>query len=90
MQAGVAARARGAIPHWRAEAQPLARRILQELRPDPARIGGAIFADLPDLVDFAGWQRIDAQERALAPADRCRRKISTWPELLRAATLQDA
>ena len=80
----------GAIPQCREEGQTLARRILGEITPDPARPGRAILADHRHIVDFDHWQRIDTLELAAADDQRCRQKISRREELLRPANLQDA
>lgn len=76
---------RGTIPDARAEAQALAGRILAALAPDPGRAGAAALAGLADIVDWQGWRRIDARERAAAPPDRVRAKIPTRGEMLRIA-----
>ncbi len=81
--------ARGTIPDSRAEAQDTAALILGEMRPDPTRAGSAIFSHLQNVVDYAGWQRIDAMELARATPQRCRQKLATTAELLCAAAKQD-
>ena len=80
----------GAIPQCREEGQRLAKQILAEVEPDPARPGRAIFADRKDVVDFDHWQHLDALELAAATDQRCRQKIHLREELLRPANLQDA
>lgn len=82
--------ATGAIPQCRADAKTLAARILSELTPEPARPGAKLFEHLPGITRYADWERIDAQERGNAPADRCRRKFPLTADLLRACNLQDA
>ncbi|WP_157018072.1 FAD-dependent oxidoreductase [Mesorhizobium xinjiangense] len=80
---------RGTIPDSRTEAQATAAAILEEMAPDPARAGPAIFHKLENVVDYAGWQRIDAAELARSTPERCRQKLPSTGELLRAATQQD-
>lgn len=81
---------RGTIPDNRADAKDLAHRILSDLVADPARQGAQVLAGLPDLVDFAGWCRIDAAETAAPPPGRCRIKISTRAALLDAAMSRES
>lgn len=73
---------RGTIPDNRADSQALAKRILDEIKPDPSKPGRAVLAGLPDVVDYDGWQRIDAAETAAAPNGRCRAKITTRARML--------
>ncbi|TYC64281.1 oxidoreductase [Rhodobacterales bacterium] len=80
---------RGTIAQSRSDAQATAAMILKELSIDPARVGNEIFAGLPELIDFAGWQRIDAAEQALAAPSRCRRKFTSTDDLLHAARQRD-
>lgn len=80
----------GAIPQCREEGQRLAQQILDEITPDPARPGRALFADRSDVVDFDHWLQLDARELAAATDQRCRQKIHLREELLRPANLQDA
>lgn len=80
---------RGTIPDSRQEAQILASTILAEMKPAPDRPGRAVLESLPQVVDFAGWQRIDEFERNSAPPGRCRRKLSTTEDLLRVAMGQE-
>lgn len=61
---------RGTIPENRAEAQEVAALILSDLGP-----GRAAPPPPPGAVDYEGWRRIDAAERAAAPSGRCRAKI---------------
>lgn len=74
----------GTIPDNRADAQTLAARILTDLpaRTDPTRKGHAALAHIPDLVDYAGWKRIDAAEIASPPDSRVRAKIADRATLL--------
>lgn len=81
---------RGTIPDSRLEAQAMAARIVTELAPDPARPGGDVFSGLTGIVDYAGWQRIDAAELAAASPTRCRQKLPTKDALLRTAAKLDA
>lgn len=78
---------RGTIPDNRADAQALAARIAADLAAAPGRAPGAeaLGAHLAGAVGFDGWQRIDAAERAAAPAGRCRQKFATRAALLAAA-----
>ncbi|WP_010140117.1 FAD-dependent oxidoreductase [Oceanicola sp. S124] len=80
----------GAIPQCREEGQRLAQQILDEVQPDPARIGRALFAGRAGITDFDHWQHLDALELAGATDQRCRRKISRRDDMLRPANLQDA
>ena len=79
---------RGTIPENRTDAQALAARILADLDRAPAgrKAGRAFLAVRPAIVTYAGWQRIDAAERAAAGPDRCRRKIASRAEMLQLAT----
>jgi len=76
---------RGTIPDNRADAQALAKRILDDLTADPGKPGRTALADLAQSVDYTGWTRIDAHETAAAPEGRCRAKIATREEMLRLA-----
>lgn len=76
---------RGAIPDSRADAQLVATRILEEISVDAARPGCDILAGLSGTVTYAGWQKIDAAEQGAAPPTRCRCKLPTRNELLKAA-----
>lgn len=76
---------RGTIPENRADAQALAERIIAEVSADPAKPGRALLEQRTGLVDYEGWQRIDAAEIAAAPEGRCRAKISDRGEMLRLA-----
>ncbi len=80
---------RGTIPDSREEAQVLASLILAEIQPAPDRPGRAILESLPQVVDFAGWQRVDKFELDSAPSGRCRRKLSKTEDLLRVAMDQE-
>lgn len=76
---------RGTIPENRADAQAVAARIAADLGAGsgvhkPGR--AALTARLPGAVDYAGWQRIDAAERAGCPEGRCRQKIATIGRML--------
>jgi ferredoxin--NADP+ reductase len=80
---------RGTIPENRTDAQALAARILADLDSRPpvnSKAGRDVFAGLPAIVTYPGWQRIDAAERAAATPDRCRRKIASRAEMLHLAT----
>lgn len=79
---------RGTIPENRTDAQALAARILIDLdsAPNGEKAGRAFLAVRPAIVTYAGWQRIDAAERAAAGPDRCRRKIASRAEMLQLAT----
>jgi ferredoxin--NADP+ reductase len=81
---------RGTIPENRADAQALAKLILGETDADPGRPGHAVLTGLDALVDYAGWQRIDAAETRSASQGRCRAKISNRDEMLRIAACKEA
>jgi ferredoxin--NADP+ reductase len=79
---------RGTIPENRADAQMLAARILADIDGMPQagrKAGRKFFEGRPDIVTYAGWQRIDAAELASAAPDRCRRKIASRAEMLQLA-----
>lgn len=76
---------RGTIPDNRADAQALAKRILDELDADSAKTGRALFDALSGIVDYEGWRRIDAVETSGPPDGRCRAKITTRAEMARIA-----
>ncbi len=76
----------GTIPVNRAEAQRVAQRIAGELE-DHGRGGGEALAALlaqrgVEVVDHAGWHRIDAAEREQASAQRCRDKFDSVDAML--------
>lgn len=76
----------GTIPVNRAEAQRVAQRIAGELE-DHGRGGGEALAALlaqrgVEIVDHAGWHRIDAAEREQASAQRCRDKFDSVDAML--------
>lgn len=73
---------RGTIPENRADAQALASVILDGLSADPSRAGCEVFDGLDDIVDYAGWCRIDAAETEAAPEGRCRTKLATRETML--------
>ncbi len=77
---------RGTIPENRADAQALATRILADLDAAGADAGKGgrdrLTAGRADLVDYAGWKRIDEAETADLPADRTRRKIACRQDML--------
>ncbi|WP_417681146.1 FAD-dependent oxidoreductase [Roseibium sp.] len=77
---------RGTIPENRADAQALATRILADLDAAGADAGkgerDGLTAGRADLVDYAGWKRIDEAETADLPADRTRRKIACRQDML--------
>jgi len=77
---------RGTIPENRADAQALAARILADLDAggEAAAKGGRdrLVEGRSDLVDYAGWKRIDEAETADLPADRTRRKIACRQDML--------
>lgn len=77
----------GTIPASRVEAKTLAKRIAAEVG-EHRREGAAGLAALlaergVQVVDHAGWQRIDAAERARAATDRCREKFASVASMLR-------
>lgn len=76
---------RGTIPDNRADAQELAKRILEDLAADSAKTGHALFDGLSGIVDYDGWCRIDAAETAAPPEGRCRSKIKSRAEMARIA-----
>lgn len=75
---------RGTIPENRADAQIVAQRVAADLATLVAEKPGraALAALVPQAVDYAGWLRIDAAERAAAPEGRVRAKIRTKAEML--------
>lgn len=77
---------RGTIPENRADAQALATRILADLDATGADAGktgrDGLIPGRADLVDYAGWKRIDEAETADLPADRTRRKIACRQDML--------
>lgn len=80
----------GTIATNRAESHAVAARVAAEAV-DGARSGQhGLIQRLAERgsrrVDYRGWQRIDAAERARAPAGRVRRKFSTPDALLDAAS----
>ncbi|MEZ5812830.1 MAG: FAD-dependent oxidoreductase [Rhizobiaceae bacterium] len=81
---------RGTIPENRADAQALADLILADLSARPAKPGRAVLERHAGVVDYEGWQRIDAAEIAAAAQGRCRAKISDRSELLRLAGDKEA
>ncbi|TWF59052.1 FAD-dependent oxidoreductase [Neorhizobium alkalisoli] len=76
---------KGAIPDARLSAQTIAAQVLGELAADNRRIGSAIFENLPDVVDYAGWQRIEAAELLGRNDERCRAKLQSIDAMLQAA-----
>lgn len=81
--------ASGTIPHHRPLAQDTAALVLREMSPDPQRIGSALFDGLSQVVDYEGWQRIDAFETQQCPANRCRQKIPSSLDLIKIAAKRD-
>jgi ferredoxin/flavodoxin---NADP+ reductase len=75
---------RGTIPDNRADAQIVAARIQADLgvmtTGKPGR--AALAQRAHGAVDYGGWQKIDAAERAGACTRRCRRKIPSLNEML--------
>lgn len=69
---------RGTIPENRTDAQQVAARIAADLPHGVGKPGLSV----PGAIDFTGWLRIDAAERAAAAPDRARAKITTLPGLL--------
>ena len=65
----------------------LAARIVDDLEaaPETSRAGHEGLGLTCETVDHAGWQRLDAIEKAQAMAGRCRTKIPTRPDMLRLA-----
>ncbi|MBY6162698.1 FAD-dependent oxidoreductase [Mameliella alba] len=80
---------RGTIPENRADAQALAEVILADLSPDAVRAGRAVLGAADNIVDYAGWCRIDKAETDSAPVGRCRKKIATRPEMLAVAVTRE-
>jgi ferredoxin--NADP+ reductase len=78
---------RGTIPENRADSLALAARIVDDLEaaPETSRAGHEGLGLTCETVDHAGWQRLDAIEKAQAMAGRCRTKIQTRPDMLRLA-----
>ena len=59
--------------------------------PDADAVAEELAARAPGLVDYAGWEAIDAAEQAAGePAGRPRVKLTTVPELLEAAGVTSA
>lgn len=82
--------AQGTIPEHRSESKTLASTIADELTRLPHAAEKAGLAALTErvrdhVVDFQGWQRIDAIEREKATPGRFRQKLTTTEELLNAA-----
>lgn len=77
---------RGTIPDQRSDAKQLARMVVDDLQATAgdARPGG-LALDLPEAVDFAGWQRVDLLERLTAAPGRVRAKLRGRAEQLAAA-----
>ena len=83
----------GTIPTNRAEALQVAQKIASEITSAPERNP----PDLADIlrsrgitwVDFAGWKRIEAAERAGAGDERCRLKLLQVEEMIQAAQMCD-
>lgn len=76
----------GTIPTNRIEAQAVAQRIADALGTGE-RPGGAGLRALLDergtrWIDYEGWRRIEAHERAQAEPNRCRRKLTTIADML--------
>ena len=69
---------RGTIPENRTDAQAIAARIAADLPEGPGKPGLV----MPGATDYAGWQRIDAAERAAAPEGRVRAKITDHARML--------
>ncbi|MGH6762528.1 MAG: FAD-dependent oxidoreductase [Phyllobacterium sp.] len=80
---------RGAIPDSRLAAQETAALILDDMAPVQTRPGSALFEKLSNIVDYAGWQRIDAIELAGRTSARCRCKLSSTAAMLQAAQRQE-
>lgn len=83
---------RGTIPENRADARLIADRINAHLaaidsQAEKPGLGG--LPPLPQMVDFAGWERIDAWETRDVPPGRCRRKVATRDAMLSIARLKD-
>ena len=76
--------ATGAIPANRVDAQQVAARIAADLAGTaPKPNARALLRSLaPQAVDYQGWLRIDAAERAAAPPGRVRAKIRTRAAML--------
>ena len=80
---------RGTIPENRTDAQPLAARILDDLKRQPdasEKPGGAIIETRGDIIDYQGWLRIDRVETATADETRCRVKIEDRTAMLKTAS----
>jgi ferredoxin--NADP+ reductase len=75
----------GTIAKSRQNAMLLSEQILSELFVDPTKSGAAIFVTMAGLVNFSGWERIDAIETSRAGPNRCRVKCSTYTDLKAAA-----
>lgn len=82
---------RGNIAENRKHAQEVAKKIVDDLTDGHIGPGGrpGLQSVLPRLthpiVDFTGWQAIDAAERESADDQRCRRKLTTLETMLAVA-----
>nr|WP_321512003.1 FAD-dependent oxidoreductase [uncultured Celeribacter sp.] len=78
---------RGTIPENRAESLALAKRIVADVEagPEVERAGHDGLGLAQDIVDYDGWKRLDAVEKAEAAAGRSRKKIATRADMLRLA-----
>lgn len=76
---------RGTIPDQRSDAQHLAQLLAEDLATGEVSVAAAGLPPRSGEVAFAGWQRIDARERAAAAPGRARRKLATRSDLLTAA-----
>lgn len=73
---------RGTIPDNRADAIQVAATIAADLGAGGRPGRDALAPLVPQAVSYAGWQRIDATERAAAPEGRVRAKIRTRAAML--------
>ncbi|WP_371158047.1 FAD-dependent oxidoreductase [Jannaschia sp. 2305UL9-9] len=79
---------RGTIPDHRAAAKALADRIHTEISRQDAidpGLADALMGRLARVVDYAGWQRIDAVETADPPPGRVRGKLDDLDRMLNIA-----
>jgi ferredoxin--NADP+ reductase len=83
----------GTIPTNRAEALEVAQKIASEITARQENAG----RDLPEVlrsrgviwIDYAGWKRIEAAERAGACDERCRLKLLRVEEMMQVAQQTD-
>lgn len=85
---------RGTIAENRLDAKRLAQTIYEQfsaltMRAEPKPGYQGVQAQLGRYTDFAGWQRIDAWEQMHAPAQRERRKLTDFSQMVNIAQGMD-